>query len=198
MWDERYAAEDFVFGTEPNDYLRANVAGLRPGSVCCIGDGEGRNGVFLAEHGLTVTSVDVSSVGLEKAARLAASRQVPLSTITADLAHWVTTPAGRGPWGNVVSIFCHLPSAVRAVVYPALVDALEPGGVFLLEAYTPDQLGRGTGGPNDTDLLLTAARLEVELAGLVFEHLEESIRDVREGALHTGTAAVVQCIARKP
>ena len=85
----------------------------------------------------------------------------------------IGTPEAAGPWDDVVSIFCHMPSAVRAVVFPRLVEAMAPDGVFLLEAYTPDQIGRGTGGPPDPDLLLTARQLRTELDGLVFEHLEE-------------------------
>jgi len=197
-WDERYDRDDYVFGTEPNVFLRDHVADLENGAVCCIGDGEGRNGVFLASSGFRVTSVDLSAVGLRKAAALAAGRGVALTTVVADLAVWSMTPEGAGPWNDVVSIFCHLPSAVRAVVYPRLIAALAPGGVLLLEAYTPDQIGRGTGGPGDPDLLLTAAQLRAELAGLTIEHLVECERDVTEGALHTGVASVVQCIARKP
>ncbi len=198
MWDERYQRNDFVFGTEPNDFLRDNIGRLRPGAVCCIGDGEGRNGVFLAKAGFEVTSVDLSAVGLAKAVKLAETNGVALRTIVADLGQWVGTPAAVGPWNDVVSIFCHMPSAVRAVVYPRLIAAMAPGAVFLLEAYTPDQISRGTGGPGDPDLLLTARQVRVELAGLVFEHLEELERDVVEGDLHSGRAAVVQCIARKP
>lgn len=198
MWDERYQRNDFVFGTEPNDFLRDNIGRLRPGAVCCIGDGEGRNGVFLAKAGFEVTSVDLSAVGLAKAVKLAETNGVALRTIVADLGQWVGTPAAVGPWNDVVSIFCHMPSAVRAVVYPRLIAAMAPGAVFLLEAYTPDQISRGTGGPGDPDLLLTPRQVRVELAGLVFEHLEELERDVVEGDLHSGRAAVVQCIARKP
>lgn len=197
MWDERYGRDGFVFGTEPNDFLRDNVGRLQPGAVCCIGDGEGRNGVFLARSGFTVTLVDLSSVGLAKATRLAASEGVTLHTVVADLGEWAGTPDAAGPWDDIVSIFCHMPSAVRAVVYPRMVAALPTGGVFLLEAYTPAQIGRGTGGPGDPDLLLTADRLRVELAGLTFDRLDELERDVVEGDLHTGTASVVQCIARK-
>lgn len=198
MWDERYAHEGHVFGTEPNDFLRDSIEQMQPGTVCCIGDGEGRNGVFLAKSGFRVTSVDLSSVGLAKAAEFAKSMDVALHTIVADLGEWVKTADAAGPWNNVVSIFCHMPSAVRAAVYPRLIASMQPGGVFLLEAYTPAQIGRATGGPSDPDLLLTAGQLEVELAGLNFEHLTELEREVVEGHLHTGSAAVVQCIARKP
>jgi hypothetical protein len=134
-------------------------------------------------------------VGLTKAQRLAADRGVSLHTEVADLAIY---DPGIGQWSAVVSIFCHVPSAVRAVAYPRLVAGLAPGGVFLLEAYTPDQIGRGTGGPQDSDLTCTTLQLQQELNSLEVVHLWEGLRDVVEGPLHSGTAAVVQFIGRKP
>lgn len=195
FWDERYASVDWAFGTEPNDFLRDHVAMLPAGPVLCIGDGEGRNGVFIATHGHHVTSVDLSAVGLAKAQQLAAQHGVSMTTEVADLA---TFDPGVTKWAAIVSIFCHLPSAVRAVAYPRLVASLIPGGVFLLESYTPDQIGRGTGGPGDADLMNKPAQLGDELAGLDVLHLWEGERDVVEGPFHSGRAAVVQYLGRRP
>lgn len=195
FWDERYAAVEWAFGTEPNDFLRDHIHRLPAGPVLCIGDGEGRNGVFIASHGHAVTSVDLSQVGLTKAAQLAQDRGVPLTTQVADLA---TYDVGIAQWAGIVSIFCHLPSAVRATVYPRLAAGLAPGGVLLLEAYTPDQIGRGTGGPQDADLMCTPDGLQTELNGLEVLHLWHGLRDVVEGPLHSGSAAVVQYLGRKP
>lgn len=195
FWDERYASVDWAFGTEPNDFLRDHAHALPAGPVLCIGDGEGRNGVFLATLGHDVTSVDLSEVGLAKAQHLAAKRSVSITTKVADLA---TFDPGDGRWSAIVSIFCHLPSALRAVVYPRLVASLAPGGVFLLESYTPDQIGRGTGGPGDPDLMNKPAQLATELAGLEIIHLWEGERDVVEGPFHSGRAAVVQYLGRRP
>lgn len=195
FWDERYASVDWAFGTEPNDFLREHAAQLPTGPVLCIGDGEGRNGVHLASLGHEVTSVDLSEVGLAKARRLADEQGVTITTQVADLA---TFDAGEGRWAAVVSIFCHLPSAIRKVAYPRLASSLVPGGVFLLESYTPDQIGRGTGGPSDPDLMNEPAQLTQELAGLEVLHLWEGERDVVEGPFHSGRAAVVQYLGRRP
>lgn len=195
FWDERYASVDWAFGTEPNDFLREQAAQLPTGPVLCIGDGEGRNGVHLASLGHEVTSVDLSEVGLAKARRLADEQGVTITTQVADLA---TFDAGEGRWAAVVSIFCHLPSAIRKVAYPRLASSLVPGGVFLLESYTPDQIGRGTGGPSDPDLMNEPAQLLEELAGLEVLHLWEGERDVVEGPFHSGRAAVVQYLGRRP
>ncbi len=196
MWDSRYAGHDYAFGTEPNDFLASVADGLPAGGrVLCLGDGEGRNGVFLATRGHDVTAVDLSAVGLEKAQGLAAERGVAITTVVADLAEF---DIGREEWDAVVSIFCHLPPALRADVHRRVVEGLRPGGVLALEAYTPAQIGRGTGGPSDPELTPTADALRREFAGLEFEVLRETERDIHEGRLHDGPSAVVQVLAVKP
>lgn len=195
MWDEKYGTEDYVYGKVPNRFLEEHAAELPPGDVLCLAEGEGRNAVFLAGLGFHVTAVDLSPVGLDKAQRLAAEKSVEIETICADLADY---DLGTQRWDAIVSIFGHLPSEVRRQVYSRLPAALRPGGVLLLEAYTPDQMGRGTGGPRSVDLLVTAHMLRDELPGLQILHLEELERDVVEGRGHTGPAAVVQLLARKP
>lgn len=194
-WDERFSTPAYVYGTEPNDFLRANAHRLPAGPVLCLGDGEGRNGVHLATLGHAVTSVDGSAVGLEKARRLAASRGVALHTVHADLADYLVD---AGSWAGIVSIFCHLPRDLRARVHAAVVRGLAPGGVYLLEAYTPRQLALGTGGPPSVEYLMEPGDLEAELAGLRLERCEELRRPVVEGLVHTGEAAVVQVVGVKP
>ncbi len=195
MWDQRYAADDYVYGTLPNDFLVSRVASLPRGRVLCLGEGEGRNAVWLAQQGFEAHAVDASAVGLEKARRLARERGVPLGTTVADLAAF---DAGADAWDAIVSIFCHLPAAARARVHGQVARWLRPGGVFLLEAYTPDQLALKTGGPPSADLMMTLAGLRRELGGLVIEHGVETVRRVMEGRLHTGEGAVVQLVARRP
>lgn len=193
-WDERYAGPEYAFGTEPNDFLAAVANRIPPGPVLMLGEGEGRNAVFLAGLGHEVVAVDQSEVGLAKARRLADERGVRLRTQVADLADFPVEP---GAWAGIVSIFCHLPPAIRVPLHAAVVRGLRPGGVFVLEAYTPRQIGRGTGGPSDPAMLPTVGVLAAELAGLEFVHAEELEREVREGARHTGVAAVVQVVARR-
>jgi hypothetical protein len=193
-WDERYGGEDYFYGREPNDFLREQAHRLR-GPVLSICEGEGRNAVHLASLGLDVLGVDGSAAGLAKAQRLAAERGVAIRTQQADLAGFDPRPAR---FGAVVSIFGHMPSALRARLYPRLIEALEPGGLFLLEAYSEGQLGRGTGGPDDMDRLMNIAKIRHELGGLEPLILEEKERMVVEGQGHTGAAQVVQFLGRKP
>lgn len=183
-----------MYGKEPNDFLKANVALIPQGSVLCLADGEGRNSVFLASTGRDAWSVDLSTQGPQKAQQLAAERNVRIHAETADLNEY---DLGEDRWDAIVSIFAHMPKEVRARLHLRVIRSLKPGGIFLLEAYTPSQIGRGTGGPQDPDLTMRLADLQHELAGLTFLHAEELERNVVEGTGHTGMASVVQIIARK-
>jgi SAM-dependent methyltransferase len=194
MWDERYSEPGFVYGDDPNEFLAAVASHIPAGPVLCLGEGEGRNGVFLAGLGHRVVAVDQSAVGLAKARQLADSRGVAVETVQADLAEFAIEP---GAWAGVVSIFCHLPAAIRVPLHRAVVRGLRPGGVLVLEAYTPAQVGRGTGGPQNPDMTPSLAALRVELAGLDFAHAAELERVVLEGRYHTGVGAVVQLVGRR-
>ncbi len=194
-WDERYAEPGFAYGTAPNDFLAQNLGRLPAGGeVLSLAEGEGRNAVFLAQRGFRIIAVDGSAVGLEKARQLAAQSGVEIETITSDLAAF---DLGENRWDGIVSIWCHVPSALRARLHPAIVTALRPGGVLLLESYTPKQLEYKTGGPPTADLLTTRTELERNLRGLEFVSCEEKTREVHEGKYHNGMSAVVQLIARK-
>jgi len=194
-WNERYGGDGYAFGEEPNEFLVEHAGAFPTGPVLCLAEGEGRNAVFLAGRGHAVTGVDLSPVGLAKATALAARRGVAVETVVGDLDVY---PIEAGAWSGIVSIFAHLPSAVRRGLHRRVVAGLAPGGVFLLEHYNPSQIGRGTGGPSDVDMLPTVTILRDELAGLAFEHAEELVREVVEGPFHTGIASVVQVVARKP
>ncbi len=195
-WDARFAGAGFLYGTEPNTFI-AGVAMQIPagGPVLCLAEGEGRNAVHLARLGHAVTAVDGSAVGLAKAARLAAVHGVTLTTIAANLEAYAIAP---GAWAGIVATWAHLPPALRRRVHADVVRGLAPGGVYLLEAYTPAQLAFGTGGPKDPALCMTLAALREELRGLEFIIGRECERDVIEGTGHTGRAAVVQVLARRP
>lgn len=195
MWDERYSGESYVYGTAPNDFLRAMSGRIPPGAVLCLAEGEGRNAVFLAELGHEVTAVDQSAQAMEKARRLAANRGVSVDTVTADLRDF-DIEAGR--WAGIVAIFMHLPPELRASVLSSAVRGLRPGGVLILEGYAPAQLLHGTGGPSVEELLIPLHRLREELAGLHFVHIGEVEREVVEGDMHRGISAVVQVVGRRP
>lgn len=196
MWDDRYSLGGLVYGDAPNDFLVEQVDLLCDGNCLCLAEGQGRNAIWLAGQGLAVTAVDQSSVGMAKAQELAAMRGLELTTEVADLAVF---DLGVERWDNIVSIFGHLPSALRRDVHRRVVAALRPGGIFLIEAYTPEQLATtGTGGPPDPDMMPRANQLEAELVGLKVVIAHEVIREVNEGDFHRGQGAVVQFVGRKP
>lgn len=196
MWNERYADAHASYGTEPNTFLRSVADRIPEGPVLCLAEGEGRNAVFLAERGHPATAVDLSDVGLKHAAELAAERGVELTTVCADLA---TYDPGEEQWAGIISIWAHTPPPVRKHIHAACVRALRPGGVFILEAYTPTHLQRpGKGGPPVAALLMTPEGLREELKGLRFERCEEIDREVAEGLYHNGPSTTVQCLAFKP
>lgn len=194
MWDERYSSEEYAYGTRPNKFLEENVNHIPKGKVLSLAEGEGRNALFLAKQGYSVTAVDASIVGLNKARKLAAEDGVVVEFIRADLADY---DLGEDKWDGIVSIFCPLPSSLRKQLYKKVEAGLKRNGVFLLEAYTPAQLKHGTGGGNSADVMQSKDSLRLELSGLKFRHLIELERDVREGIYHTGIGAVVQAIASR-
>ena len=149
MWDEQYTSDDFVYGSVPNSFLASN-AKILTGPVLSLAEGEGRNAVFLASLGLDVLAVDGSEAGLDKANKLASSRDLSIRTEVADLA---TYEPPENSFGSVVSISAHLPSLIRKRLHRLVERCLKPGGIMLLEAYTLAQLARNTGGPKDPDLL---------------------------------------------
>lgn len=197
FWDQRYgnAGEDYVFGTAPNDFLARVADRIPAGPVLCLAEGEGRNAVFLAKRGHAVTALDQSATGLAKARALAAKEGVPLATVVADLSEYSIPP---GAWAGIVAIFMHLPTDLRRLVLGQAAAGLQPGGVFIMESYTPAQLAFGTGGPRDVALLPTLAELRPLLPGLTLGHAQELERGVHEGGGHTGRSAVVQILARRP
>ena len=197
FWDQAFDTPHYKYGTEPNAFLRANAHRLHPGSTVLVpGDGEGRNGVWLARQGHAVLSVDSSAVGLRKAHALAAEQGVQLRTLEADLAAWTPAPASADA---VVLTYVHLPAALRSAVHRNLARALRPGGLLLLEAFHPQQLQFQSGGPKDAALLYTLEQLRSDFDGLLHEVLaEECTVELDEGPGHHGTAYVVRWLGCAP
>ena len=194
-WDARYASSDFVYGTEPNAFLRNQAHRLSKGAeVLCVAEGEGRNSTYLAGLGLRVTGVDASSVGMQKAQRLAEERHVEVTTVVADLAEY---DPGIDHWDAIVSIFAHLPTPIRVPLRERLRRAMRVGGLIILEHYHPRQLEYGTGGPPDATMMSTAQELQADFPGWEVLHEFEGEREVIEGKLHHGLSYVTQFIAKR-
>lgn len=196
-WNQRFAAAEYVFGTAPNAFLAAHAALLKPGQrALCVADGEGRNSVWLAQQGLEVTAFDFSPVALDKARRLAAERGVRVRYELASVEDW-RWPAGE--FDAVVAIFIQfVVPAARRVLFERMSAALRPGGLLLVEGYTPAQLKYGTGGPKQVDQLYTEELLRQSFGALEIVELRAYEAELNEGTRHTGMSAVIDLVARKP
>ena len=158
FWESRYAEDGFAYGTDPNTYLASFANVFQKGSrVLVIGDGEGRNGVWLAQQGCEVVSVDQSQVGLEKAEKLAAEKNVKIETICADLTRWDWP---ESEFDVVVIIYVHFPPDIREQLHHHVVAALKTGGQLIMESFTPEQLNYDSGGPPVLEMLYTAEMMQ--------------------------------------
>jgi cyclopropane fatty-acyl-phospholipid synthase-like methyltransferase len=196
IWNERYAGEDYHFGTEPNAFLVTQQQLLKPGMSClAVADGEGRNGVWLAGRGLDVLSVDSSSVALDKARKLAQQRGVKLRFELADLATWIW---GDSRFDVVAAIFIQsAPPGLREQMFAHIRRCLKPGGLLLLQGYTPRQLDYKTGGPSQAENLYTEPMLRDAFADMDILHLREHDDNINEGAGHSGMSALIDLVARR-
>ena len=196
-WDERYqAAEGYLFGEAPNVFLAAQKSRLpASGSALAVADGDGRNGVWMAEQGLDVLAVDGSSVALDKSRNLAAARGVTMRHERVDLFAW---DFGHERFDVIAAIFIQFANPEqRTRMFRAMQDALKPGGLLLLEGYRPEQLDYGTGGPPDAENMYTEPMLREAFDGLAIEHLESYDAELHEGR-HEGMSALIDLVARKP
>lgn len=196
FWDQIFSRETDRYGVAPNDFLRLASGLLKPGSrILSLGEGEGRNAIYLMGHGHRVTCVDASPVARDHAVERIAARfpGVPVDFQVIDLSK--ALPDGK--FDAVVSIWCHLPSRIRRRVHAALEQWLLPGGIFVAEGYSPDQPRYGTGGPADLDMLYDPATLKTEIP-LRLELIQKVEREVMEGVRHDGLSSTVQIIGRKP
>lgn len=196
MWDERYQTPEYIFGDQPCQWLIMNQHRLpQSGKALALGDGEGRNGVFLAELGFEVTSVDLSEVGLSKARDLATKRGVTIQTVQADLEHYEIETESQD---LIVSIYCHLPDVIRKLVHERAEVALKPGGLFILEAFHHSQLKYQSGGPKTTDLLYDLDALLDDFQTLQILEAFDGLCYLDEGARHSGIGHIVRLVLQKP
>ena len=197
FWDARFAAPDYIFGTEPNQFLVREAPRLVSGAkVLDMACGEGRNAVWLAGRGCEVTAFDVSPLALAKARRLATTKQVQVEWLQADVRSWEWTPAA---FDAIACIFIQFASpAERTRLFEGFRGTLRPGGLVLLQGYTPKQLEYRTGGPGDLSHLYTEAMLREAFDGWDILQLREYEADLAEGTKHVGRSALIELVARRP
>jgi len=208
-WDDRFAGEGFLFGTDPNAFLARSVDRLAPHSrVLAVADGEGRNGVWLAQHGHAVHSIEGSPTAVARAEQLATSRGVPLvasldelvpGSLLAEVGDVLDHGWPREAYDGVVAIFIQFakPGAERETLFAAMVEALAPGGVLLLEGYTSKQLEYGTGGPKSLAHLYDESFLRMMMSHLTIESLIAYEAELQEGPGHSGLSAVIDVVASR-
>jgi len=196
-WNRRFEGEDFLFGIEPNEWLREH-AGTLPngGRILCVADGEGRNSVWLARLGFTVDAFDIAEVGVAKARRLAAQHGVNVDFSVADVDAYAW-PTSR--FDGVAAIFIQFADpAQRERLFARIMASLKPGGILILHGYTPKQLDYGTGGPPFASHLYTPEMLRSAFETLEILVLREYEADVAEGNGHRGRSALIGMVARQP
>lgn len=194
MWDERYSQKEYFYGKNPNDFLRIASALIPKGSdVLCLAEGEGRNAVFLAHQGFKVTAIDFSVIGKEKAMSLAASQNVEIDYLIADLNEFIFPKK----FTAIISIWCHLPKDLRQKVHAQTEINLLPGGFFILESYNPKQLEFKTGGPPTVDLLYTEDQIKSDFNSLDWILAQNTERTITEGTGHLGRSSTLQMIGCK-
>ena len=198
-WSARYrdAGDDYLFGTAPNKFLAAQAEHFGAGiSVLSVADGEGRNSVWMAEQGCTVTATEISPVALEKAAKLARARSVTVDFLLADILNWVWPHA---EFDAVVGIFIQFATAAeRPRQLAGMKQAVKSGGLLFLEGYTPKQLEYRTGGPSAVENLYTTEMLRELFADWEIISLREHEDTISEGSAHSGRSALIDLVARKP
>jgi SAM-dependent methyltransferase len=195
-WEKRYDAPDYLYGTEPNAFLKSQ-ANLLPktGNALAVADGEGRNGVWLAEQGLDVLSIDFSPKAQAKAKALAERRGVAVRFVAADVTAWDWPTTEFDVIAVIFIQFCGPPERRR--IFAGIRQALKPGGLLLLQGYRTEQIAYGTGGPSEVENLYTEAMLREEFG--TFDKLDIRVHDsvISEGLRHSGMAAVVDLVGWK-
>ena len=195
-WETRYSAPGYAFGKEPNAFLKAQAHRLPAGGrALSVADGEGRNGVWLAEQGLDVLAIDFSPTALKKSRALAAERGVRLSSEVADVTTW------RWPtdaYDVIAAIFVQFVTPVeRSALFANIKRALKPGGLLLMQGYRPKQLQYRTGGPQEADRMYTRPLLEAAFGDMAQIAIHEHDSVMNEGTSHVGMSALIDLVAKK-
>jgi 2-polyprenyl-3-methyl-5-hydroxy-6-metoxy-1,4-benzoquinol methylase len=189
FWDERFAAEEYIYGEEPSAWFKQIIDGLKPGSILLPGAGEGRDAVYAAKLGWEVHAFDQSEAGKNKAIKLAEKHKVTINFIVADAADY---NPGKNQFDLIALVFFHLPPDLRSEFHHKLIHWLKPRGTVLIEAFHLRQLNNSSGGPKNPELLITASQLANDFKLIeITENLELTV-ELNEGTHHHGQAEVVR------
>lgn len=199
IWDERYRAETFAYGDTPNLYLKAQLEKLDAGTILFPAEGEGRNAVFAATLGWTVSAFDISSEGRNKALQLAAKHGVEIDYQVGDLKDFNYT---EGQFDAMALIYAHFPASIKSSYHKALDKYIRSGGLVIFEAFSKQHLeyviaNPKVGGPKDRDMLFSIEEVQADFENYDIIELQECVIELNEGLYHNGTGSVIRFIGRK-
>lgn len=195
FWNERFSAENYMYGEHPNVFFMEQLAHLQPGNLLLPGEGEGRNAVWAARHGWKVTAVDYSEEGRKKTSQLAQKHNTELEAyLIEDLNHYVPKNSG---FDAVALVFVHMMPEERVKLHAKLIESLRPDGILILESFSKNQLKFNSGGPKNLEMLYDIDSLKIDFEQLMIDSIQEEIVFLEEGYHHLGEASVIRMIARK-
>ena len=195
QWDERYARQEYIYGKEPNCFLKEKLLSHKPGRILFPAEGEGRNAVFAATLGWETDAFDQSIEGQKKAIQLANQKNVSINYSIQSLDEWNPEP---DQYDCIAFIFVHVPEVLRKKVHNGAIRALKPGGILVLEAFATNQITRNSGGPKNIELLFTTDQIKNDFADLSEIEILETQVLLDEGPLHQGLADVIRLCCYKP
>jgi SAM-dependent methyltransferase len=194
FWDDRFSAEEYIYGKEANEFFKSQISNLQPGKLLLPCEGEGRNAVFAARLNWVVDAFDQSEKGKEKCLALADQYNVTVNYTNADA---LQIELEENKYDMIALIYAHFPSTIRRQIHQKCSKALKPGGLLLLESFNPLQLNNESGGPKDVDMLYTVALLESDFDNVTINYLEELKIELAEGKHHSGKGDVIRLLATK-
>lgn len=195
FWNSRYAAKDYAYGEEPNQFFKQELLNLKAKSILLPAEGEGRNAVFAAENGWEVTAFDFSNSGKLKALELAKKRNTIINYVIADFQNFTAPPES---FDCLAFTFVHIPPLKRSIYHKKMLEFLKPGGTLILEGFSKEQIHRDSGGPKKIEMLFSEDELRDDFDALIIRTMESIETELREGEFHKGTAAVIRLVAKKP
>ncbi len=189
MWDERYSQNDLIYGKEPNQYFEEIIDKIEQGKLFMPGDGEGRNSIYAAKNNWEVTSVDYSSVAVEKAKHYAQHDNVNVEIINADLSDYKYP---KNHFDATGIIFLHLQSPQKEIIHANIAKSIRPGGAVILEVFSNNQLQHNSGGPRNKNALYTIEEIEEYYKDFEVKELTEKTIELNESKSHSGPATVIR------
>lgn len=193
-WNKRYATPNYLYGFDPNEYLKQELLKLEPGKLLLPGEGEGRNALWAAKQGWDVTALDASEVAQKKALKLFAKQSVSVQYLVTDILHYTT----HNQFDVIAMVYVHVHKDIQQQIAHKLINLLKPKGILIIEMFHPEQIPLSSGGPKNPEMFALEEELKNQYSALRIDELSKVTIDLDEGILHKGEAVVYRMRATKP